>query len=196
MTRADSSHWRRYRALYLLLAVCIAPVIASYLAYYVLPPEGRTNYGELVSPQRPFPPMRLTRLDGTPFELQSLKGRWLLVTVDASECADACQRKLWKLRQVRLTTGKDRDRVERVFLITDTAPLQTMLLREYDGTLFLRADAGELRSLFDPTTPADLAAGLWIIDPLGNLMLRWPPEADPNRMKRDLGKLLRASRVG
>jgi hypothetical protein len=196
MTRADSSHWRRYRALYLLLAVCIAPVIASYLAYYVLPPEGRTNYGELVSPQRPFPPIRLTRLDGTPFELQSLKGRWLLVTVDASECADTCQRKLWKLRQVRLTTGKDRDRVERVFLITDTAPLQTMLLREYDGTIFLRADAGELRSLFDPTTQADLAAGLWIIDPLGNLMLRWPPDADPNRMKRDLGKLLRASRVG
>ena len=109
MTRADSLHWRRYRALYLLLAVCIAPVVASYLAYYVLPPEGRTNYGELVSPQRPLPAIRLARLDGTPFELQSLRGRWLLVTIDASECADACQRKLWKLRQVRLTTGRDRD---------------------------------------------------------------------------------------
>ncbi len=83
----------------------------------------------------------------------------MLVAVDAAECDDACQRKLWKLRQVRLTTGKERDRVERVFLITDTAPLQTMLLREYEGTLFLRADPAEVRTLLQPATPADLAAG-------------------------------------
>lgn len=195
-TPAGGSHWRRYRALYLLLAVCIAPVIASYTAYYFLPPEGRTNYGELISPQRPVPALRLTRLDGTAFDLRSLRGRWVLMTVDSADCADACQRKLWKLRQVRLTTGKERDRVERVFLVTDPAPLETMLLREYDGTLFLRADPGEVRSLLQPTTPADLTTGLWVIDPLGNLMLRWPPDADPNRMKRDLGRLLRASRVG
>lgn len=193
---AGASHWRRYRALYLLLAVCIAPVVASYTAYYASPPGGRTNYGELINPQRPVPAMRLTRLDGTAFDLQSLRGHWVLVAVDAADCDDACQRKLWKLRQVRLTTGKERDRVERVFLVTDTAPLQTMLLREYEGTLFLRADPAEVRTLLQPATPADLAAGLWVIDPLGNLMLRWPPDADPNRMKRDLGRLLRASRVG
>ena len=195
-TRADGSHWRRYRALYLLLAVCLAPVIASYTAYYVLPPEGRTNYGELIVPQRPVPALRLTRLDGTAFDLQSLRGRWVLMTVDSADCAAECQRKLWKLRQVRLTSGKERDRVERVFLITDPGPLETMLLREYDGTLFLRADPGEVSSLLQPSTPADLATGLWVVDPLGNLMLRWPPDADPNRMKRDLGRLLRASRVG
>ena len=196
MTRTASLHWRRYRALYLLLVVCIAPVLASYTAYYLLPPEGRTNYGELVTPQRPVPALRLNRLDGSPFDLQSLRGRWVLVTVDAAECADACQKKLWKLRQVRLTTGKERDRVERVFLITDTAPLETMVLREYDGTVFLRADPGEVRALLQPATPAELETGLWLIDPLGNLMLHWPPGADPNRMKRDLVKLLRASRVG
>jgi hypothetical protein len=196
VTSQVPSHWRRYRALYLLLAVCIAPVLASYLAYYVLPPEGRTNYGELISPQRPVPALRLTRLDGTPFEIQSLRGRWVLLTVDSAECAAPCQQKLWKLRQVRLTTGKERDRVERVFLITDPGPLETMLLREYDGTVFLRADASELRTLLQTPAAADLSGGIWIIDPLGNLMLRWPPDADPNRMKRDLGKLLRASRVG
>lgn len=195
-TRAGGSHWARYRALYLLVGVCIAPVIASYIAYYVLPPEGRTNYGELITPQRPVPSLRLTKLDGTSFDLQSLRGRWVLLTVDSADCADACQRKLWKLRQVRLTTGKERDRIERVFLITDQAPLETMLLREYDGTLFLRADTGGVRSLLQPATPADLSTGLWVIDPLGNLMLRWPPDADPNRMKRDLNRLLRASRVG
>jgi hypothetical protein len=193
---AQATHWRRYRPLYLLIAVCLAPVIASYLAYYVVPPEGRTNYGDLITPQRPVPAISLTRLDGTPFDLQRLRGRWVLLAVDSADCASACQQKLWKLRQVRLTTGKDRDRVERVLLITDAAPLETMLLREYDGTLFLRAPARDVQSLLQPASSADLAAGLWVIDPLGNLMLRWPPDADPNRMKRDLSRLLRASRVG
>ena len=193
---AQATHWRRYRPLYLLIAVCLAPVIASYLAYYVVPPEGRTNYGDLITPQRPVPAISLTRLDGTPFDLQRLRGRWVLLAVDSADCASACQQKLWKLRQVRLTTGKDRDRVERVLLITDAAPLETMLLREYDGTLFLRAPASDVQSLLQPASSDDLAAGLWVIDPLGNLMLRWPPDADPNRMKRDLSRLLRASRVG
>jgi hypothetical protein len=190
------SHWQRYRALYLLLLVCTAPVVASYFAYYVIPPEGRTNYGELVQPQRPVPPLKLRQLDGTPFDLASLRGRWLLLHVDAAQCADPCQRKLWKLRQVRLTTGKDRDRVERVYLIVDSAPLETMLLREYEGTLFLRADATEIARLMQGGDAAALTGPIWVVDPLGHLMMRWPPDADPDRMKRDLGKLLRASRIG
>lgn len=195
---AKPGHWRRYRALYALLAVCAAPVVASYLAYYAFPPEGRTNYGTLIDPQRPLPALRLRHLDGGEVDVESLRGRWLMVMVDEAGCGEACQRRLWVMRQVRLTTGKDRDRVERVFLITDEAPLETMLLREYDGTRFLRADRDELRAFLAQPADADASIGdpIWLIDPLGNLMLRWPPEADPSRMKRDLTKLLKASRIG
>lgn len=192
------SHWRRYRALYLLIAVCVAPVLASYFAYYVLPPSGRTNYGELVLPQRPVPPLALARLDGTRVDAASLRGQWLMLQVDEAACGPACQRKLWNMRQVRLTQGKDRDRIERIWLIVDDAPLETMLLREYDGTLFLRAQRAQLEPLL--ALPADAGARLtdhiWLVDPLGNLMLRWPKDADPNRMKKDLTKLLRASQIG
>jgi hypothetical protein len=191
-----ASHWRRFRALYLVLFVCIAPVVASYFAYYVVPPEGRTNYGQLIEPQRPVPPLRLRQLDGTPFDLARLRGRWVLLHIDEAQCDASCQRKLWQMRQVRLTTGKDRDRVERVFLIVDAAPLETMLLREYEGTLFLRADAAELAMLLRARNVAELSEPIWVVDPLGHLMMRWPHEADPNGMKRDLGKLLRASRIG
>ena len=195
---AAPSHWRRYRMLYLLLAVCVAPVIASYTAYYLLPPAGRTNYGALVEPQRPLPALSLRRLDGTAVEAASLRGSWLMVQVDGGECDAACAKKLWQMRQVRLTTGKDADRVGRVWLIVDEAPLASSVMREYDGTMFLRARADEVAAFLPlPAGPgARLADHIWLIDPLGNLMMRWPKDADPNRMKKDLIRLLKASGIG
>ncbi len=193
-----AGHWRRYRTLYLLFAVCAAPVAASYFVYYAAPPTARTNYGDLVLPQRPAPALSLTRLDGTPVAISGLRGKWLMLQVDESACEAACQRKLWNMRQVRLTQGKDRDRIARVWLITDVAPIATVLLREYDGTLFLRADRAKLEPflVLPPDPGARLSDHIWLVDPLGNLMLRWPKNEDPNRMKKDLTRLLRASRIG
>jgi hypothetical protein len=184
--------------LYLLLAVCVAPVVASYTVYYLLPPSGRTNYGTLVEPQRPLPALGLRRLDGAAVESASLRGAWLMVQVDGGACDAACAMKLWQMRQVRLTTGKDAERVQRVWLIVDDAPLATSVIREYDGTMFLRARADEVAA-FLPLPAEDgarLADHIWLVDPLGNLMLRWPKDADPNRMKKDLIKLLKASKIG
>lgn len=189
------SHWVRHRALYLVLALCLAPVIASYVAYYLLPPKGRTNYGALIEPQRPLPPLHLETLDGRPFDLKELAGRWVLLSVDRADCDAACSDKLLSMRQQRLMTGKERDRVERVWLIRDREPLSTMLMREYEGTLFLRARSAEL----DAWLPADAAAAtrvddhVFVMDPFGNLMLRWPAGADQKGVQRDLARLLRAS---
>lgn len=192
------SHWRRYRALYLLLAVCVAPVLASYTAYYFLPPAGRTNYGELVQPQRPLPALTLRRLDGPTVDARELRGSWVMVQVDSGDCDANCEKKLWQMRQVRLTTGRDADRVQRAWMITDDMPLATRLMREFDGTAFLRARPDELAAFLAlPAVPqARLADHIWLIDPLGNLMLRWPKDADPNRMKKDLIRLLKASGIG
>jgi hypothetical protein len=197
-TAPSPSHWRRYRMLYLLLAVCLAPVVASYTVYYLLPPSGRTNYGALIEPQRPLPALGLRRLDGAAVEAASLRGAWLMVQVDGGACDEACRNKLWQMRQVRLTTGKDAERVQRVWLIVDDAPLATSVIREYDGTMFLRARADEVAA-FLPLPAEDgarLADHVWLVDPLGNLMLRWPKDADPSRMKKDLIKLLKASKIG
>jgi hypothetical protein len=191
-------HWRRMRPLYLLALACIAPVVASYLAYYVFQPTGRTNYGHLIEPQRPAPALALRTLDGARFELGSLRGNWVMVTVDRAECLDACRTKLWNMRQVRTATGKERERIERVLLLIDDAPTTTLLLREFDGTHFVRASTQELMPFLP--LPAGGAARLedciWLLDPLGNLMLRWPVAADPGRMKKDMDRLLRASRIG
>jgi len=182
--------------LLLVLAVCASPVIASYFMYYVVKPEGRTNYGTLVQPQRPMPPLTLTELDGKPFDLATLKGKWLMITVDGGACTAACEDKLVHMRQVRLTTGRERDRVERVWFITDKEPLPTLLMRQHDGLRMVRADPKELAAWLPATSGTTLPDHLFMVDPLGNLMLRWPQAADPNQTKKDLSKLLRASRVG
>lgn len=182
--------------LYLVIAICIAPVIASYFVYYFVRPDARSNYGTLIEPQRPLPPLHLTTLDGRAFEANAIKGKWTMVMVAGGACPRACEDRLYHLRQVRLTTGKDRDRVARVWLVPDREPLSTTLMREYDGTEMLRADPRELAAWLGNNEAASYADHIYIVDPLGNLMMRFPIDADPSKTKRDLAKLLRASHIG
>ena len=180
----------------LIFAVCAAPVLGSYLSYYVVRPEGRTNYGVLLEPQPSARDVRATALDGTALPLSSLSGRWVMVSVDAGACDAACVDKLYAMRQVRLTTGKDRDRIERVMLITDGATPAAALRADYEGTVMARIDAAGASRLFPVPDAGRVADHVYMIDPLGNLMMRFPAGADPNRMKKDLARLLRASRTG
>jgi hypothetical protein len=183
--------------LFAVLAVCAAPMIASYLAYYVIKPERRTNYGELLDPRAyPIPALGSTTLDGKPVSLDEYKGKWIMLHVNDAECGDACTKKLYNMRQLRLAQGKDMDRVERVWLITDDKPLETLLMREYDGTRLIRAKPDLVKAWLPVETNATVVDHMYMIDPLGNLMMRFPKDADPNKIKKDLSKLLKASRIG
>ncbi len=184
-------HWRRYRVLYAVIALCSAPVLASYLAYYVFPPSGRTNYGTLITP-RPIPAAPLAALDGRPFTFKELAGRWVMVAAAPAACDAACASALLQMRQQRLMTGKERDRVERVWFITDDAPIAPELLRDHEGTFFVRAPAATVRELL-AADDGPLTGHVWLVDPMGNLMLRWPQDPEPQRVKKDLSRLLTAS---
>jgi len=189
------TRFRRYLPLYILLALGVLPVAAAYIAYYVLPPSSRTNYGSLIEPQRPVPVLPLATVDGSPFDLRHLLGRWVLVMVDTSECNGNCAGKLLMMRQQRTMTGKDRNRIERVWLITDQAPLPILLMREYEGTHFIRAPLQQLRNILvlPESNDAQLTDHIWLIDPRGNLMLRWPRNAQINGVKRDIARLLKVA---
>ncbi len=183
--------------LFAILAVCASPLIGSYIAYYVVKPGGRTNYGDILDPRKyPVPALQSTSLDGKPLGLEAYQGKWIMLQADGGACAQACQTKLFEMRQLRLTTGKEMQRIERVWLITDQVPLDTVLMKEYDGTRMLRAQP-ELVQKWLPVDPgSSVADHLYLIDPRGNLMMRFPKDADPNKIKKDLGKLLRASSIG
>ncbi len=182
--------------LWLILLACAAPVIASYTMYYVVRPEGRTNYGELLDPQRSAGALSGQRLDGAPFAIGELRGKWVMVALDAGGCDQPCAERLVAMRQVRLTTGRERDRVERLLLLFGDGTPSPELLAQHEGLVVARVDAAGAERLFPAEASTTARDHVFMVDPLGNLMMRFPANADPNRMKKDLSRLLRASRVG
>ena len=176
----------------MLLAVAAAPVIAAVVAYFFWMPSGRTNYGELVAPRK-LPEIALENLDGRPFNLPELKGKWLLVAAAGGRCDASCVKRLFLTRQVRLMQGREMDRIERLWLVTDGERPASELLAAHEGLHVARATPAQLDAIFQTD-----AAGehIWLIDPLGNLMLRFPPDPDPQGMRNDLARLLKVSRAG
>jgi hypothetical protein len=184
--------------LVLFLVVCAAPVLASYLFYFVIKPDKRTNYGDLVDPQRAVPTLDATTLDGKPYDFSALAGRWVMLSADGAACPEACARKLYEMRQLRLTTGKDRDRVELVWFVTDREAVPKVVLDAYPNVITLRVDPERLASWLPGTSsPASSYTDhLYMVDPHQHLMMRFPTDPDPYRVKRDLNKLLSASEIG
>jgi hypothetical protein len=183
----------RWKMLAVLL-VCAAPVIASYFTYYVIRPEGRRNYGELIDPQRPLPALVAVAPDGKRIELPTLKGQWLLVSVAGGACDNACQQYLYFQRQLRESLGREKDRLDRVWLVNDEAAIPDALGAALQGATVLRV-AG-LEQWLQAAPGQGLADHLYVVDPLGNWMMRFPARMDAAgaaRAKRDLERLMRAS---
>lgn len=180
----------------LVLLVCAAPVIASYFTYFVIRPEGRTNYSELILPTRLIPDLPLADLSGAPVKPASLKGQWLLVVVSGGACDARCERYLWIQRQLRETLGREKDRVDKLWLITDSAAPRPETLQAISGgapATVLRVPEAPLAQWLQPAAGQTMDAHMVIVDPMGALMMRVPADPEPGRLKRDVEKLLRAS---
>lgn len=192
------SQWSGRWKLLAVVFVCAAPMLFSYLTYYVIKPTGRTNYGTLIEPQKhPIPAaMGATTLDGKPIALDAYKGKWIMLQVGPGECAQACRDQLVAMRQLRLMQGKEMERIERVWLITDATPIDTMLMRVVDGTRMLRVPAASVTSWLPVEPGGNVADHTYLIDPRGHLMMRFPKNPEPAKVKKDMYKLLKASAIG
>lgn len=190
----NSARWK----LLLLAAICAAPVIASYFVYYVVKPRGgTTNYGTLIEPQRPIPPSLMVRDENDRvMPLSALQGKWLMLSTDASACDRACVQKLYFMRQVRATQAAERDRVVTVWLRTDAGPVPEVVRRAYGDTRFLVVDPAALAAWLPPGSGTSLDQHIFLVDPNGNLMMRFPNNPDPGKIKNDLTKLLKWSGIG
>lgn len=180
----------------LVLAVCAAPVVASYFTYYVIRPQSRSSHGALIEPQRPLPSasaLPLTDLEGRAVDPASLAGQWLLVAVGGGACDALCEKQLYLQRQLREALGRDKDRVDRVWLIDDAQPVRAELRPALAGATVLRADAAALRAWLAPASSEPMAPHFFVVDPRGHLMMRFPAPSEPKPILRDLSRLLRAS---
>ncbi len=181
----------------LVLLVCAAPVLASYLAYFVIRPSARSNYGELIEPQRPLPTaLALADLSGARFDAARLQGQWLIVVVAGGACDARCERNLWLQRQWRETLGRDKDRVDKLWLVNDdVVPRRATLdaVRAGDPATVLLVAPAALAAWLQAAPGRAVEDHLYIVDPLGHWMMRMPVDPEPARLKRDMDRLLRAS---
>jgi hypothetical protein len=182
-----------------ILLACALPVIASYFTYYVIRPAGRTNYATLIEPQRPLPPLDAVPaqdMDGRPVALTTLKGQWLMIVVAPASCGKACEHNLFLQRQLREMMGPERDRIQKVWLVDSPGPVAPALaaaMAAKPAVATYRVDRAALARWLEPEPRHALEDHLYIVDPLGNWMMRTPPDPDPVRLKKDVDRLLRAS---
>ena len=194
--RTRSGRWK----LLLVLLVCASPVIASYFTYFVVRPEGRTNYATLITPSpaatREWPDFKMKDLQGQPVHARELRGQWILLAVGPSACDEACEDRLFMQRQLREMTGRERDRLDKVWLVTDEGPVKPELAQALLATpamRILRAERPAVAAWLQPEAGAGLDDHLYVIDPMGNWMMRAPVKAEPTKFKKDLDRLLKAS---
>lgn len=199
----------RYRNLRMLAALAVLffmPLLASFWLYYGMGwrPSGRINHGELIQPPRPLPRPELPRVavgGDTASELPGtdpavFRGAWSLVYIGDGSCDTACRATLYVMRQTRLALGTDQTRLARVFLVTANCCAKDYLAHEHAGMTILDATgaaAGPLLGLFPPL---DREHTLFVVDPLGNLMMRYDVRRDPRGLLVDLKRLLELSQIG
>lgn len=180
------------RKFLLLLALMCAPVVISYALYFTDYRPESTHYGDLI-PIIKVAGTGKNQSDNTILRMKDLHGKWVLVTVDSGHCDEVCKEKLYFMRQVRLVQGKQSHRIERLWLINDDVKPDDELKEQYEGTYFVSAKDSEILGYIE--TQETQTKHIYLIDPIGNLMMRFPEKIDGTKMGHDLKRLLHVSQI-
>jgi len=203
---ADDLRARNLRTLAGLAALFFLPLLASFWLYYGTGwrPAGHVNHGELITPARPLPAVTLPRVALTAAAAHEpsaaypalFHGKWMLVYVGDGRCDSSCRQSLYVMRQTRLALGTEMTRVARVFLVSSHCCAKEYLAREQAGIAAFDAGSTGGTRLLSEFPAADSPNSLFVVDPLGNLMMRYDVRRDPGGLLIDLKKLLGLSQIG
>lgn len=184
----------------LLMLLFLMPPIAAYVLFFSdFRPAVGVNYGELIEPVRPMGEADLETLGGQGFKLSELHQKWTLLYVGGPVCDQICERNLYKIHQVRLAQGKNIDRVRSVYVLPQGAARDAVskIGEVYPSLLILLAKPEEYSKILERfmggTTEQQT---VFVVDPIGNVMMFYHAEADPSGMRKDLKRLLKVSQIG
>jgi hypothetical protein len=176
----------------LLALVLLAPFVASYTLFFWNVRPDTVNYGELLE-VKPLTSSASNEIDNTIFRMRDLRGKWVLMSVDSGKCDAQCQKKLYYMRQVRTVQNTEMDRVERLWLIDDGEKPSPEIVNDFKGTWIINAKDSDLLKAI----PAKVSQHdhIYVIDPIANLMMRFPKDPDPAKMAKDIKRLLKVSQL-
>lgn len=180
------------RTLILLALVLLAPFVASYTLFFWNVRPDTVNYGELLE-VKPLTGSASNEIDNTIFRMRDLRGKWVLLSVDSGKCDEQCQKKLYYMRQVRTVQNTEMDRVERLWLIDDGETPSPEIINDFKGTWIINAKDSDL--LKEIPAKMSLRDHIYVIDPIANLMMRFPKDPDPAKMAKDIKRLLKVSQL-
>lgn len=188
----ESSSKANRRTLIILLALLGAPIVVSYALYFWGVRPDTVNYGELLE-VKPLTGNALNQADQTIFRIRQLRGKWVLISVGSGKCDEQCRQNLYYMRQVRLTQNREKERLERVWLIDDDEIPAPEIVDDFAGTWLISAKDSTLLS----ELPAKVSQRdhIYLVDPIGNLMMRFPKDPDPGQMAKDIKRLLKISQL-
>lgn len=186
----------KFVMIFLLFSV---PFIASTITFLFWKPSVTNNYGELLAPVVALPDAKLVRIDSDiankEFIEKSLRGKWLMLTRDSGACEAACQKKLYAMRQARLSIGREQDRVVRVVLVDDDVAPSTASVTQFQGTIWISAKSLPWLATL-PSAEANARNHIYGVDTLGNVFIRYNADPDIKRMMKDFQQVLKASQIG
>jgi cytochrome oxidase Cu insertion factor (SCO1/SenC/PrrC family) len=196
----DTQKVSNRRTLILVLAVFVLPAVVAVLMYASgWKPAVTGNHGELIQPPRLIEDRSLLSLDGKTVKFSELHGKWTLVYLNGASCAEECMKQLFLMRQIHIAQGKDQDRVQRVFILTDVKAVDALpeKLSDYAEMRVWKGENQVMEKLatdfgMDLKNTAEHRA-IYMLDPQGNLMMRYGEKTEPAGMRKDLARLLKYS---
>jgi cytochrome oxidase Cu insertion factor (SCO1/SenC/PrrC family) len=181
--------------------VFFAPLALSFYLYYgrgTWHPGGHVNQGELIQPARPLPALTLPLMGSGQTDPKFLTRKWTFLYVQHGACDAICLRRLYDTRQVRLALDREMDRVQRVFVASpDCCDMKALRASHPDLIVLQDSEAAAPLLMLLPAAPATQNSNrVYLIDPLGNLMMFYPPDAPAKGLLEDMKRLLRLSQIG
>ncbi len=187
-----------------IVALFLVPLIASFVVYKTLPegyrPDSMANNGELLQPIHTLTAFNQLTTQGQSFGNKQIEKKWTLVHIISSTCEEDCSKMLYNTRQTRLLLSKNIDRVQRVAVLTDATQHSTMdrMWESHpDLTVLLGLPDGMGSQILEVVAGAKSRPySVFLIDPLGNVMMEFPQSLDSKLVLKDLKKLLKLSHIG